>query len=1789
MRMKGKPARRVLSALLGMLLLFSVLTPYEAPVHAAEETALSIGEVLDSRSMELAPGAVYHWYDMKLARGLEKVHTVEFNPSNPLLELQAGTKGGKVYGTQGVTQMAAYADKEASRVVAGINGDFFDMNDHGTGVPVGLFMSGGKILNSADGDNGVFVLNEDGTARIGPVPKLVRTVTIQGKPSELSHINRYRSNDELVLYTSDYADTTKTTDLGDEVVLDVLEGDVQSGQTMRLKVSELRIDKGNTPLSPGKVVLSAQGTARTLLAPLQVGDEVTASFELEEGWRGAKLAMSGFMLMKDGAVLGNVPPAGVHPRTAVGIKADGSVLMLEIDGRAPGFSEGVDTGELGEIMKSMGVVNALNLDGGGSSTFAARLPGETEFKMLNRGSDGGERPTGNSLLLVNKASEGPAAKLVVRPNLERVLAGSSVAFTAAGVDAAVHPAAFEGPVIWQAEPALGTFDEDGRFTAGYAAGTAAIHAQAGALEGSGEVEVVNDLTALKFPDSEKAVDSGASVQLNVAALRNGQEIKADNRSFEWRVEGDIGTISPDGVFTAVDDTGKSGKIYVKYGDIETSMTVNVGTPPYVLENFENGLDRYLSSAGANYNTALASLTTEDEYVRFGNQALKLEYDFIGKVGTTGAYLQVASKDKVLVIPGYPSKISMWVYGDGSGNWLRGQMRDKNGAGGPTPLNLTQETVGVDWKGWKYVEANVPAGLTPPLTLDMPVRYMTTSKNPPVKGAGAIYVDEIRAVYGPVEDDIEPPVLKNMEPADGSVVQTGTPVIRAIGEDAGYDPQKSPGTTLIDPDKIFFHVDNMPVSHTLYPPEGRISYKPEIPLADGVHKAKIQIRDLSGNRAEKEWTFNVDTGSSKFLYDTPQEIYAGSTNTLDIKGFKTAGIHAGQIGFAFDTSKVDGLELVPGGKLTDSQVQADIDATAGKVLVKFSNLETAGLTDSDLLAQIRYHVRPDAEGSSTIAFTSGTISFTGTPGAASSFFGLPRESVIKHPLQLSWNDTGRVEGYPTTFSVVLADGTPAAGVHILADGTVVGVTDAGGHFTTDALTKSIKTYKLQAVKDSLYSSAMTFTVSKLAGTMNPYNISVTMGADPATSRGFTWHTHPNAAGTKVEIAERDGFTDFAQASAITVDGTDSLFSTYDLGTVRVHKAAVSGLKPGTEYVYRVGDGAGNYSVQGSFATASTNQDKVKFLFFGDSQASDQAGFDLWKNTLNQATADMPDADFIVHAGDMVDNGYKENEWNMWFAAAQDKLMNTTLVAAVGNHEVTGTSGNGDFLNHFNQPGNGLDSLKGSNFSFDYGDTHFAMLNSEYQYEEQKEWLRSDLAKTDKKWKVVLFHRGPYGSIYDTEIVRKEWVPVLDEFHVDLVLNGHDHIYLRNFMKDGAAAETGEGTAYVVGGSSGPKFYGLTRRDWTQFVDEEMTQMYVEVEIDKSSLSVVTKTVGGREVDRFVLNKPKVSIDPTKLDLTIGDQAKLNAKVEPDTLPDKTIVWSVSEASREGVVDVETQGTVTAKKPGTAVIKATHAKSGVFAESTVTVKDVKPPVTAVVYSTTPNEAGWFNRNVTLQLSASDDDAVKGITYRLTGAAEAEEASVDGSSAELSIDQEGITIIHYAAVDLSGNKEQEKELVIRLDQTKPVIDVTGAGSYTIDQKVVIECTASDTVSGVVYDPCASGPLVSEDAYVLGAGAHTITVQARDAAGNVTETPVTYEIVVDYDGLSRLTERMVEGPGKQGIVNALLVKLRHAEEAEQAGKEQVKQSSIAAYIEQVESLGQEGNQKILHPDLLTQFARML
>ncbi|MUT66915.1 metallophosphoesterase family protein [Paenibacillus sp. NEAU-GSW1] len=371
---------------------------------------------------------------------------------------------------------------------------------------------------------------------------------------------------------------------------------------------------------------------------------------------------------------------------------------------------------------------------------------------------------------------------------------------------------------------------------------------------------------------------------------------------------------------------------------------------------------------------------------------------------------------------------------------------------------------------------------------------------------------------------------------------------------------------------------------------------------------------------------------------------------------------------------------------------------------------------------------------------------------------------------------------------------------------------------------------------------------------PISIVTTIKSDPATSRAFTWHTRWAGLETVVQLVKGNEPT-FENSNEVLMFYGQSSEVRIEKGSIRgVHRAEATGLKPGTEYTYRVGDGKeGGWSKAATFRTASalSANEAVTFINVTDSQGTTRHDFKLWGNTLNKAFQLFPDAAFIVHNGDLTEDPIREESWTAFFEQPQKWLTSVPLMPVTGNHdEVDGDSS--IFSSHFNVPANGAEgSNEGTTYSFDYGNVHFVMLNTESNIKGQTEWLRQNLSRSDKQWTIVSIHRGAYGGNMYKKI--KEWVKIFDEYGVDLVLQGHNHEYSRSFpLRGGDIVRDGEGTVYVTTNASGPK---LNEKKEDQFYHRAHFQkgkpMFAGITVKDDTLSFKAYDIDGGLLDQFTL--------------------------------------------------------------------------------------------------------------------------------------------------------------------------------------------------------------------------------------------------------------------------------------------------------------------------------------------------
>ncbi|OZQ60206.1 metallophosphoesterase [Paenibacillus sp. VTT E-133280] len=379
----------------------------------------------------------------------------------------------------------------------------------------------------------------------------------------------------------------------------------------------------------------------------------------------------------------------------------------------------------------------------------------------------------------------------------------------------------------------------------------------------------------------------------------------------------------------------------------------------------------------------------------------------------------------------------------------------------------------------------------------------------------------------------------------------------------------------------------------------------------------------------------------------------------------------------------------------------------------------------------------------------------------------------------------------------------------------------------------------------------------AKSSTPFDLITTFKGDAGTSRAFTWYTNDSNAAGILEFVKGQ-VASFANSDVLRVEADSSSIKT-DKGTRGVHKAEVTALEPGTLYSYRVGSGVeGEWSTVAEFTTEETGLDSVTFINVTDSQGENAEDFKLWGKTMNKAFQTFPEAKFIVHNGDLTENPEDSAGWDEFFSNIQGWISRIPLMPVTGNHDEVDDDAK-YYISHFNLPDNGAKgSIAGTSYSFDYGPVHITVLNTESNIKKQTEWLKEDLKKTDKKWKIVAMHRPAYGGNSYKKV--EDWTGVFDKYEVDLVLQGHNHEYSRSYpLRGGTIVPEGEipkgayrGTVYVVTNASGRKFNEKKEDQFYHAVHfQNYKQMFAGISVTKDSLTYQAYDVDGKMLDEFVL--------------------------------------------------------------------------------------------------------------------------------------------------------------------------------------------------------------------------------------------------------------------------------------------------------------------------------------------------
>lgn len=399
------------------------------------------------------------------------------------------------------------------------------------------------------------------------------------------------------------------------------------------------------------------------------------------------------------------------------------------------------------------------------------------------------------------------------------------------------------------------------------------------------------------------------------------------------------------------------------------------------------------------------------------------------------------------------------------------------------------------------------------------------------------------------------------------------------------------------------------------------------------------------------------------------------------------------------------------------------------------------------------------------------------------------------------------------------------------------------------------------------AAYAMTTSSL-GITGPCYETLTMTGS-GTEMAVTWWDNVDAAEAFVRYGTDPELGEYTQTeAAVTRTSADSSAVNY---AYSIFTATMTGLTPGTTYYYQVGSTNGETGIGAvrSFVMADPSQNDYAFLYMGDIQydtaLTAEEDYAAWDGLLQAAMTNANNlyggVAFGMFCGDLVQQGQSAADWQRLLKYSSKVFDSVPMMAVPGNHE----SNNGGYATFFEQelalPHNGPAGFETEFYSFDYGPCHYTCLPSNILSSDRtltdaeraaiRGWITADLQNSTATWKIVVMHHPTYAVVEDTvaNVVLQEWEPIFVEQQVDLVLCGHQHIYMRTKAIDGVT--------YVMA-NSGSKHYASADVSYSAVMLDSVST-YQLIHVTGDTLTLTTYNAAGTELDSVTLS-PKDRSEP-----------------------------------------------------------------------------------------------------------------------------------------------------------------------------------------------------------------------------------------------------------------------------------------------------------------------------------------
>jgi hypothetical protein len=369
---------------------------------------------------------------------------------------------------------------------------------------------------------------------------------------------------------------------------------------------------------------------------------------------------------------------------------------------------------------------------------------------------------------------------------------------------------------------------------------------------------------------------------------------------------------------------------------------------------------------------------------------------------------------------------------------------------------------------------------------------------------------------------------------------------------------------------------------------------------------------------------------------------------------------------------------------------------------------------------------------------------------------------------------------------------------------------------------------------------------------PDQVVLTWSESPCTTQTIQWRTAPSAESGTVRCKQKSAG---AGASWSELKASRQMIEDrFLVNDPRVNHftATLRGLKPATTYVYSVGGSTDDSRSESSeFTTAPGEDAPFTFVWLSDTHNSPACG-----KLLARALERHPETAFCTISGDLVGTGQYREDWDQLFEHTRDFARQRPLVPAIGNHDTIDGLGADLYLTLFGLPTNGAKRVQSERtYSFEYANALFLILDATSSEVDQRPWLEAQLARTKATWKFAIFHFPPYGPDVDYPEIIREWCSVFDKYHVDFVLSGHVHDFVRTHpIKQGQRVSSpAEGTVYLVTVAVPNRLGQMPKPDYVAVAEHPGSPLYQIFTINGKRLVTRSYDVEGNVRDELVVEK------------------------------------------------------------------------------------------------------------------------------------------------------------------------------------------------------------------------------------------------------------------------------------------------------------------------------------------------